>query len=70
MDFKLGGVRHEGSDTIDSYSDSDHHGDEAFTSKSRTGVLVVLNGILCHWRSNRQPSTADTVIIRSGDWLA
>ena len=58
-DFKLGGVRPEGSGTVHSHGDSDHHDDKSFTSKSQTGVLALLNGVPCHWRSNRQPVTAD-----------
>ena len=30
------------------------------TSKSQTGVMVLLNGIPVHWRSNTQPKTADS----------
>ena len=30
------------------------------TSRSQTGVLVLLNGIPVHWRSNEQPVTADS----------
>ena len=42
------------------FTDSDHHGDKLMTSKSQTGVLVLLNGIPVHWRSNKQPVTADS----------
>ena len=42
------------------FTDSDHHGDKLMTSKSQTGVLVLLNGIPVHWRSNKQPTTADS----------
>ena len=40
--------------------DSDHHGDKLMTSKSQTGVMVLLNGVPVHWRSNKQPKTADS----------
>jgi hypothetical protein len=36
-------------------TDSNHHGDPRFTSKSQSGVIILLNGIPVHWRSNRQP---------------
>ena len=47
-------------DSIMSFTDSDFHGDMSFTSLSQTGVLILLNGIPCHWRSNRQPKSADS----------
>ena len=42
------------------YSDSDHAGEAAAggTTRSHTGVMVVLNGMPVHWRSNKQPKTA------------
>jgi hypothetical protein len=43
-----------------SFSDSDHHGDRTFTSLSQTGIIILLNGIPCHWRSNRQPKSSDS----------
>ena len=42
------------------FTDSDHHGDKLLTSKSETGVMVLLNGVPVHWRSNKQPKTADS----------
>ena len=41
------------------YSDSDHAG-EAYTgdSRSHTGVMILLNGMPIHWRSNKQPKTS------------
>ena len=42
------------------FTDSDHHGDKLMTSKSQTRVIVLLNGITVHWRSNKQPRTADS----------
>ena len=42
------------------FSDSDHAGEAAAggTTRSHTGVMVVLNGMPVHWRSNKQPKTA------------
>ena len=41
------------------YSDSDHAGDtEAGTSRSHTGVMIMLNGMPVHWRSTKQPKTS------------
>ena len=58
---KLGGSRLLSMDDHFSiFTDSDHHGDKLMTSKSQTGVLVLLNGIPVHWRSNKQPVTADS----------
>ncbi len=38
------------------YSDSDHAGDRQVNqTRSVTGVMVICNGILVHWRSNKQP---------------
>ena len=42
-------------DEVITMTDSNHHGDPKFTSKSQSGVIVMLNGIPAHWRSNRQP---------------
>jgi hypothetical protein len=60
IDQKLGGVRVEGADSILTYTDSDHHGDMTFTSRSQTGVIILLNGVPCHWRSNKQPTSSDS----------
>ena len=41
------------------YSDSDHAGDkQSGNAKSRTGVIILLNGMPIHWRSNKQPTTS------------
>ena len=41
------------------YSDSDHAGDkESGDCRSRTGVMILLNGMPIHWRSNKQPKTS------------
>ena len=43
----------------DFYVDSDHAGDRKFgDTKSRTGILLLCNGMPFHWRSNKQPDTA------------
>lgn len=61
LDFRIGGVRSPGvDDHFSVFTDSDHHGDRNMTSKSQTGVIVLVNGIPCHWRSNKQPVTADS----------
>ena len=41
------------------YSDSDHAGDMGMgTTKSHTGVIMLLNGMPIHWRSQKQPKTS------------
>ena len=61
--FKIGGARlldvHV-DDHFSIFTDSDHHGDRLMNSKSQTGVMVLLNGVPIHWRSNKQPKTADS----------
>ena len=57
LDFSLIGPVHSCDNQIDSYCDSSHHGDLSFTSKSQSGVVILVNGAPVHWRSNRQPST-------------
>ena len=44
--------------TWDLYCDSDHAGDTGLHSRSRTGVVFLLNGMPVHWRSNKQPQTS------------
>ena len=47
------------SNTWHIYSDSDHAGDRGSDSaRSRTGVMILLNGMPVHWRSNKQPITS------------
>ena len=60
--FRVGGARplSLSGDRLEVYTDSDHHGDKLNGSRSQTGILVLLNGIPCHWRSNAQPKTADS----------
>ena len=53
--YKIRGQRVQGKDEVITMTDSNHHGDPKFTSKSQTGVIILLNGIPVHWRSNRQP---------------
>ena len=65
IDFRVGGTRLLGvDDHFSIFTDSDHHGDKLMTSKSHakseTGIMVLLNGIPVHWRSDRQPKTADS----------
>jgi hypothetical protein len=41
------------------YSDSDHAGDsKSGDVRSRTGVMIMLNGMPVFWRSNKQPKTS------------
>ena len=39
------------------YTDSDHAGDKGMTTKSHTGIMLVLNGVPVHWRSKKHPKT-------------
>ena len=58
LDFKLEVPRVAGN-TWHIYSDSDHAGDKTVNdAKSRTGVMILLNGMPVHWRSNKQPVTS------------
>ncbi len=46
-------------DTWHTYSDSDHAGDTLIgTTRSHTGVIILLNGMPVYWRSNKQPVTS------------
>jgi hypothetical protein len=56
LQFCIKVERTENPDTFELYSDSNHYGG----GRSQTGVLVLLNGAPLHWRSNRQPVTADS----------
>ena len=60
VSFRVGGMRPEKTNVFHFYSDANHHGDRRVTSKIQTGTLMFLNGIPVHWRSNRQPVTADS----------
>ena len=45
-------------DTWHIYSDSDHAGDTTVgTNRSHTGIVILLNGMPIHWKSNKQPIT-------------
>ena len=57
--FRLGGAVRtdlEGN-TTRYYSDSDHGGDRDMTSRSHTGIMLLLNDVPVHWRSKKQPKT-------------
>ena len=46
-------------DTWHVYSDSDHAGDTTVgTNRSHTGLVILLNGMPVHWKSNKQPVTS------------
>jgi hypothetical protein len=61
IDFRVGGTRLlDVDDHFSIFTDSDHHGDKLMTLKNQTGVMVLLNGVPVHWRSNKQPKTADS----------
>ena len=41
------------------YCDSDHAGDTTVgTNRSHTGLVILLNGMPIHWKSNKQPITS------------
>lgn len=56
-DFRLGGAVQTGENTTRYYSDSDHGGDRGMTTRSHTGVMLLLNNVPVHWRSKKQPKT-------------
>jgi hypothetical protein len=56
LDDKITVKRVNGPDLFHFYTDSNHYG----KGRSQTGVLILLNGAPLHWRSNRQPVTADS----------
>jgi hypothetical protein len=53
--YKIRGKRVQGKNIVTTMTDSNHHGDPKFTTLSQTGVIILLNGVPVHWRSNRQP---------------
>ena len=58
---RMGGTRLlDVDDHFSIFTDSDHHGDKLMTSTSQTWVMVLHTGIPVHWRSNKQPKTADS----------
>ena len=58
LGLSLKGSRCTERDTVRTYVDSDHHGDHKTSSRSHTGVMIVLNGVPLFWRSNKQPKTS------------
>ena len=56
-DFDLVGRVNPGCNEIVAMCDSSHHGDGGLTTKDQTGVVICLNGVPVHWRSNRQTKT-------------
>lgn len=56
IEYKLTVIRSDADDVFHSYSDSNHYSG----GRSQTGVLILLNGVPAHWRSTRQPLTADS----------
>lgn len=40
------------------YVDSDHGGDQPYSSRSQTGIMLTVNDMPVEWRSNKQPVTA------------
>ena len=56
-DFALETEWNSGGNSLVSMCDSNHHGDSGLTTVSQTGVIVLLNGVPVHWRSNTQPKT-------------
>ena len=55
--FRVAGKRVTGADSYSVYVDSDHHGDPQITTRSHTGVTVLLNGTPIFWWSNKQTGT-------------
>jgi hypothetical protein len=58
VEFRIEGKVHGSSDHIGIYSDSDHARDKKIDTRSQTGILILLNGVPCYWRSAKQPITA------------
>jgi len=56
IEYKLTVISSDTPDVFHMYSDSNHYSG----GRSQTGVLILLNGVPVHWRSNRQPVTADS----------
>ena len=54
--FKITVMRSESPDVFTFFTDANHYG----AGRSQTGVLILLNGAPLHWRSNRQPKSADS----------
>ena len=60
--FSLEGEYNTGGNKLISMCDSNHHGDSGLTTKSQTGVVILLNGVPVHWRSNKQPNTTNSPV--------
>ena len=45
-------------DDVQYYCDSDHSGDKKYTTRSHTGIMIMLNSAPVHWCSKKQVSTA------------
>jgi len=65
VDFRIEGKVHGPSDHLECcpdhiaiYSDSDHASDKKIDTRSQTGIMILLNGVPCYWRSAKQPITA------------
>jgi hypothetical protein len=58
VEFRIEGRVHGPSDHIAIYSDSDHASDKKIDTRSQTGIMILLNGVPCYWRSAKQPITA------------
>jgi hypothetical protein len=56
LDDKITVMRSDSPDVFNFFTDSNHYG----KGRSQTGVIILLNGAPLHWRSNRQPVTADS----------
>ena len=56
LEDKITVMRSDSPDVFTFYNDSNHYA----KGRSQTGVMILLNGAPLHWRSNRQPSTADS----------
>ena len=53
----ISGVRGQGKDVMETYSDSDHGGDKPHVMRSQTGSLILLNGVPVYWCSKKQTDT-------------
>ena len=56
VQYRITVMRSSSPDVFHFYTDSSHYG----KGRSQTGVFILLNGAPLHWRSNRQPLTADS----------
>ena len=57
-DFALLGRANHRVDRLTCTCDAGHKGDNGITSKSQSGVIILLNGVPVCWRSNRQCDTS------------